>query len=161
MRLWLFLFGFVLVAPSSIRSDDHQEENVAVSPGIYRVDPPVAPTIGFFLDDWQPKSFITPASQEAPVSPAMAGGHLPDGRTPGVADTITVDASAVITRIPPSAFGHNANLDDGDDHRTHLHDPYDPASSAYHPVAGGQRQRCLFLELRPRRPAGRCAVDAA
>jgi len=109
MRLWLFLFGFVLVAPSSIRSDDHQEENVAVSPGIYRVDPPVAPTIGFFLDDWQPKSFITPASQDAPVSPAMAGGHLPDGRTPGVADTITVDASAVITRIPPSAFGHNAN----------------------------------------------------
>jgi len=101
MRLWLFLVGFVLVAPSSIRSDDHQEETVAVSPGIFHGDPPVAPTIGFFLDDWQPKSFITPASQEVPASSAAA--------SPGVADTIAVDASAVITRIPPSAFGHNAN----------------------------------------------------
>jgi len=101
MRLWLFLVGFVLVAPSSIRSDDHQEETVAVSPGIFHGDPPVAPTIGFFLDDWQPKSFITPASQEVPASSAAA--------SPGVTDTIAVDASAVITRIPPSAFGHNAN----------------------------------------------------
>ena len=107
MRLWLFLFGFVLVAPSSMKSDDHQEEAMAVSPGICHVDPPVAPTIGFFLDDWQPKSFITPASQEAPAVPAAA--HLPDGRNPDITDTVTVDAAAVITRIPPSAFGHNAN----------------------------------------------------
>ena len=80
---------------------------MTVSPGIYHADPPVAPTIGFFLDDWQPKSFITPASQEA--SAVLATGHLPDGRSPDITDTITVDASAVITRIPPSVFGHNAN----------------------------------------------------
>ena len=114
MRLWLFLVGFVLVAPSSIRSDDRQEEAGAVSSGIYHNDPPVAATIGFFLDDWLPKTFIMPASQEAPTAAATAAGtstsgHFAEGRGSGVTDTITVDASAVITRIPRSVFGHNAN----------------------------------------------------
>lgn len=55
-----------------------------------------APTIGFFLDDWQPKSFAVPDHEEAPV-PAKASV------------TLTIHADSIITRIPPSEFGQNAN----------------------------------------------------
>ena len=59
-------------------------------------DPPVAKTMGFFLNDWQPKTFTVPDYAEAkvPASPSTI---------------ITVDVSDVITKIPPSEFGHNAN----------------------------------------------------
>jgi hypothetical protein len=56
----------------------------------------VAETIGFFLDDWRPGTFVEPDSREAAV-PAVA------------TDTVTVDPSSVITKIPPTEFGHNAN----------------------------------------------------
>ena len=59
-------------------------------------DPPVAATIGFFLDDWRPRSFVAPPSQEA-AAPAVA------------TDTVTVFPNRVITRIPRAEFGHNAN----------------------------------------------------
>lgn len=59
-------------------------------------DPKVASTIGFFLDDWEPKSFIAP--------------EYIDSEIPGVsANTITIDASKVITKIPRFITGHNAN----------------------------------------------------
>ena len=67
-------------------------------------EPPVSPTIGFFLDNWQPKTFTAPPAVDAPSAPAArAGAGSP------AATTITVDAANVITRIPPSEFGHNAN----------------------------------------------------
>jgi hypothetical protein len=63
-------------------------------------DLPAAKTMGFFLDDWQPKKFTIPDYQEVTTSPE---NH----------DTayyqVTIDVSRVITRIPPSEFGHNAN----------------------------------------------------
>jgi hypothetical protein len=59
------------------------------------VDPPVAGTIGFFLDDWQSKSFTAPPFEGASV-PATAG------------ITVTVDATSIITKIPLSTFGQNA-----------------------------------------------------
>lgn len=60
-------------------------------------DPEPAATMGFFLDDWQPKNFVPPAYTEttAPVSATY---------------TVTVDASQVITKIPRSLSGNNANL---------------------------------------------------
>lgn len=59
------------------------------------VDPATANTIGFFLDDWQPKSFTAPA-YDATSIPSSAG------------ITVTVDATSIITKIPLSEFGHNA-----------------------------------------------------
>jgi hypothetical protein len=59
------------------------------------VDPAIAGTMGFFLDDWQPRTFTTPSFNEVP----LAGG---------IVNTVVVDASSVITKIPLSVFGHNA-----------------------------------------------------
>jgi hypothetical protein len=73
-----FLFGLVLVAPSAPN------------------DPPVAATMGFFLDNWQPKSWVAPDRM--------------DIGAPKTGDvTVTIDATNVITKIPPSIYGHNAN----------------------------------------------------
>ena len=52
--------------------------------------------MGFFLNDWQPKRWVAPDSREG-VRPA--GGDV----------TVSVDASDVITKIPPAIYGHNAN----------------------------------------------------
>lgn len=60
-------------------------------------DPNTANTIGFFLDDWQPKTFSTPLATNAPAV------------TTSATSTITVDASSIITKIPKTIFGHNAN----------------------------------------------------
>ncbi|MBI1344069.1 MAG: alpha-L-arabinofuranosidase [Terrimonas sp.] len=61
------------------------------------VDPPVANTIGFFLDQWQPKSFMPPdfIASGLPVS----GGPI-----------IEINPSSIITKVPKSVFGNNANL---------------------------------------------------
>ncbi|MEO7309479.1 MAG: alpha-L-arabinofuranosidase [Chitinophagaceae bacterium] len=58
-------------------------------------DPTTAATIGFFLNDWQSKSFTPPAYNEAGVPASTTG-------------TVTIDASSIITKIPRSEFGHNA-----------------------------------------------------
>jgi hypothetical protein len=59
------------------------------------VDPPLANTIGFFLDDWQPKTFVPPSYVDAGIASS-------------VTNTVTVDATSIITKIPLSEFGHNA-----------------------------------------------------
>lgn len=51
--------------------------------------------MGFFVDDWKPKSFAKPSFTESPIAASAA-------------TTVTVDASAIITKIPLSTFGHNA-----------------------------------------------------
>ncbi|NNV57898.1 alpha-L-arabinofuranosidase [Limnovirga soli] len=68
------------------------DTTVVIEPAI---DPPLANTIGFFLDDWKPRSFTAPAYEDGTV-PATAS------------NTITVDASNIITKIPFTVFGHNA-----------------------------------------------------
>lgn len=60
-------------------------------------DPPIATTMGFFLDDWQAKTFTAPAYNETTAPTAVT------------ANVVTVDAGAIITKIPLSLFGHNAN----------------------------------------------------
>jgi hypothetical protein len=62
------------------------------------VDPPVANTMGFFLDDWAPKNFTVPSYDEA-VKPAT------DATT-----FVTIDAANVITKIPKSITGQNSNI---------------------------------------------------
>ncbi len=63
-----------------------------IKPG---TDPATANTIGFFLDDWQPKTFTAPAYDEAAIAASAT-------------NTVTVDATDIITKIPLSEFGHNA-----------------------------------------------------
>ena len=60
-------------------------------------DPPIAATMGFFLTDWQAKPFTAPAYTNATAV------------TTATNNMVTVDASTVITKIPLSLFGHNAN----------------------------------------------------
>lgn len=60
------------------------------------IDPALAATIGFFLDNWQPKTY---------TAPAFAEGAIPSTSL----NTVTIDASDIITKIPVQIFGHNAN----------------------------------------------------
>ena len=60
------------------------------------VEPPLAPTIGFFLDGWQGKNFSVPSYTDT-VVPYQGGTK------------ITVNPSAILTKVPLSIFGNNAN----------------------------------------------------
>jgi len=60
------------------------------------VDPPVSSTIGFFLDEWQPRTYVTPQYTEGTIAS-------------NTETVVTVDAANVITKIPVTIFGHNAN----------------------------------------------------
>ncbi len=71
------------------------DDTTTVNP---QVDPPLATTIGFFMNDWQPKNFTLPAATTTGSVPAASGV------------TVTVDRSNVITKIPRSIAGNNANL---------------------------------------------------
>lgn len=64
-------------------------------------DPTLANTIGFFMNDWQPKTFAAPDAKDtaAPTSANI---------------TVTVDASVILSKISPKLFGNNANSWMGD-----------------------------------------------
>ena len=66
--------------------------DTTINPG---TDPATANTIGFFLDDWQPKTFAAPAYEEAAIIASTT-------------NTVTVNATDILTKIPLSEFGHNA-----------------------------------------------------
>lgn len=70
------------------------DTTVVINPAI---DPPLANTIGFFMDDWQPRNFTKPAFIDTSI-PSTA------------AYTVTVDRSSIITKVPRSLFGNNSNL---------------------------------------------------
>jgi hypothetical protein len=59
-------------------------------------DPPVPSTIGFFMDSWQPKTFAVPDAHKGAV-PAAA------------TTTLIIHPDSIITRIPLTEFGHNAD----------------------------------------------------
>ena len=59
-------------------------------------DPPLAATMGFFLSDWGAKNFTAPAYTYTTIPPSA-----------GI--TVNINRSAVITKIPRSIFGNNAN----------------------------------------------------
>jgi hypothetical protein len=71
----------------------------AVLDSLYRpVDPSIAASIGFFLDEWTPKAFTIPASSDE--------GTITDSSP---TDTVNIDLNKVITKIPAYIFGNNAN----------------------------------------------------
>jgi aspartate 1-decarboxylase len=61
------------------------------------VDPPTATTIGFFLNDWAPKTFVAPPYIDTTI-PASAS------------TTVTINTANVITKIAPTLFGNNTNI---------------------------------------------------
>ncbi|MFT3702564.1 MAG: alpha-L-arabinofuranosidase [Agriterribacter sp.] len=97
------LFATVIIASLSCKKNTTTpgtdpppggEDTTTVKP---ITDPAVAKTIGFFLDDWQPKTFTVPAYTEAAIP------------TEAATTTVTLDASNIITKIPTSTVAHNAN----------------------------------------------------
>jgi len=60
-------------------------------------DPTIAATSGFFLDDWAPKIFTTPAYADTTKPSAAA------------TVTINVDYSKVVTKVSKYLFGNNTN----------------------------------------------------
>lgn len=94
-----FLVGLILVSSCTKPGSDGLTVVTPVDTAITVLpanDPGIASTIGFFLTNWQPKTYTAPAYIE--------------GIVPGATSTtVTVNASEVITKIPTQIFGHNAN----------------------------------------------------
>ena len=65
--------------------------------GIPPVDPPIDNRIGFFLNDWSGQTFTIPSFTDTTI-PSTASVF------------ITVDASNIVTKVPASVFGQNANI---------------------------------------------------
>jgi hypothetical protein len=65
-------------------------------PGPKPGDPMVPPTIGFFLNGWQSKTF---------VAPSFRPGLVPRETS----SILSIDPDRIITRIPLTEFGHNAD----------------------------------------------------
>ncbi|WP_295721192.1 alpha-L-arabinofuranosidase [Mucilaginibacter sp.] len=61
-------------------------------------DPALASSEGFFIDDWQPKTFLKPGT--------TTNVSKPSGNA---AVNVTVDYSNVITKVPVSVYGNNTN----------------------------------------------------
>ena len=78
-----------------LRHPPNPTDTTTIAP---QVDPTLASTIGFFMDDWEPKNFTIPSSFTAAGLPT------------GVTSTVTIDRSNVITKIPRSIAGNNANI---------------------------------------------------
>ncbi|TDX00300.1 alpha-L-arabinofuranosidase [Dinghuibacter silviterrae] len=61
-------------------------------------DPAVSATVGFFLNDWTPKTFTVPSTTAGTV-----------GST-SYTDELTIDISKVLTKVSPYVYGNNTNL---------------------------------------------------
>ena len=62
-------------------------------------DPAVENTIGFFLNSWAPKNFTVPTAYTDVAVPTA----VPDAQ-------VVIDASKILTKVPSSVFGQNANI---------------------------------------------------
>lgn len=79
-------------SPAQPETKPVEEEETIIDP----VDPELAKTMGFFMESWKTKTFAKP--------PATAG------TVPSSASTsVTVDVAKVLTKIPETIYGHNAN----------------------------------------------------
>jgi hypothetical protein len=97
--LFILSFSIMALVACSKNSDlapDAEDPQIDDTTFIDPVDPPIAATIGMFLNGWQPKIFTVPLYTESKIT--------------GTASiVVTVDAANVITKIPLTIFGHNAN----------------------------------------------------
>ncbi len=95
----LYVIGWsLLLFASACKKDkpvDPKPEEEVVKP---QTDPGLAATIGFFMDQWAEKSFAVPTTFTNITPPANTGV------------AVTVDRSDVISKVPPTLFGNNANI---------------------------------------------------
>lgn len=85
------------IAIGACGKDGGGSDEPKIDPTIPPVDPAVSKTIGFFLDDWQSRSFTVPSAKDTTIT----GTPLA---------TITVDPYKILTKVPLSIFGENANV---------------------------------------------------
>ncbi|KQW97411.1 hypothetical protein [Flavobacterium sp. Root420] len=100
-KLTLIAFTIILLQCSCSKSDENSTDQTPTpeDPVIKeQIDPATANTIGFFLDNWAAKNFTSPAS--------FTDATIPEATN----STVTVDYANVITKIPSSIYGNNANL---------------------------------------------------
>src|ERR1035437_90981 len=96
--LIVFCYVFFL---NSCQKGTGDESTIPIAPtdSLYNpVDPAVAGSQGFFLDDWVAKAFTIPDYT------------LTTAATDAPTDTISLDANAVVTKVPKYLFGNNVNL---------------------------------------------------
>ncbi|MFT3682653.1 MAG: alpha-L-arabinofuranosidase [Ferruginibacter sp.] len=89
----LFSFSLIIACKKSGTTNQPPVEN----PDTTSTAETTAQTIGFFLDDWSSKTFQAPAYTEGTVPTASTSVF------------VSVDAKKIITKIPQSIFGNNAN----------------------------------------------------
>ena len=96
---FVFAIGFVVIQgckknnTSSGTADTTSTVTTIIAPNI----PVTAKTQGFFLDDWQTKTFVVPTTTTT----------APSSGTAGV--TVTVDVSQVLTKVAKYLYGNNTN----------------------------------------------------
>lgn len=76
--------------------DDEDDDSDTTEVVVVPKDPSLSPSIGLFMDTWTPRNFTAPAYSE--VTPPTSTAYV-----------VNVDASTVITKIPPALFGNNSN----------------------------------------------------
>lgn len=102
-QLALLTFSFLLLQFASCsKQDENVPEPTPTTPEEpvikEQVDPAVEKTVGFFLDNWTAKNFTSPTDFTLSAVPETTSS------------TVTVDYAKVITKIPSSIYGNNANL---------------------------------------------------
>lgn len=102
MPLLSILFLIANIFPSCSKSSGNSSSNggggndtITVHP---QTDPALANTIGFFINDWEAKTFTNPTVLNTITPPVSTNV------------TVTVDRNNVITKIPKSIAGNNANV---------------------------------------------------
>lgn len=94
---FLSAFTCYLSCKKSVTTNNGTNTTDTTSTVVMPSDPTVANTIGFFMDEWSAKNFTPPAYQD---------GTVPTSSTV----TVNIDASTVVTKVPPTLLGNNANL---------------------------------------------------
>lgn len=91
-------FSFSCKKAGNSGSGNTTGDNTGGSGVVTPAEPAIENTIGFFLDGWTPKNFTVPAAYAEAAVPAESPAAL-----------VTIDASKIITKVPSSTFGQNAN----------------------------------------------------
>lgn len=91
----ILIMNFICCSKKSTSPSTSSSDTTTIIP---QTDPSLASTIGFFMDDWEPKNFSIPSS------------FTDAGSATGATFSVTIDRSNVITKIPRSFAGTNANI---------------------------------------------------
>lgn len=98
---WLFAITLLAAMAGCGKKTDTGGGNTGGGTGgggtVTPTDPTTANTIGFFMNEWNGKTFSVPSSADAAKPTAAPTSY------------VTIDAGTVLTKIPPTYNAHNAN----------------------------------------------------